>query len=184
MSDFVISTRYALALMELAEKNNTFEKVFSDIQFVSNTIKDSKELRNFLASPIIESSTKLEVLTEIFQNHVDDDVNKFLRFVTQKGRENYLNDICSRFIELSNDKLNKVEVTITSAIDLTNEQREELEEKLKAKLKKEIIPDYKVDKSIIGGFKARYKDTVIDASIKHQLEILKQKFFEDSYLKN
>jgi F0F1-type ATP synthase delta subunit len=41
-----------------------------------------------------------------------------------------------------------------------------------------------VNSNIIGGFKARFNDTVIDASIEHQLSLLKKKLFEEDYLRN
>ncbi|MCB9247222.1 MAG: F0F1 ATP synthase subunit delta [Ignavibacteriales bacterium] len=47
-----------------------------------------------------------------------------------------------------------------------------------------MIAQFEIDNSIIGGFKARFTDTVIDASIQHQLELLKKKLFEESYLNN
>ncbi|MCB9210857.1 MAG: ATP synthase F1 subunit delta [Ignavibacteriales bacterium] len=184
MSEFVISTRYANALMALSNEKNFFEKAVSEVTFIMNTLKDSKELRNFLASPIINSEKKSAVVTELFKSQVGGELNNYLQFLIAKGRENLLFDICKRFIELSNEKLNQVEVEITSAIELNETQKEEMKKKLEIMISKKVIPSFNVQKEIIGGFKARFDDTVIDASIHHQLEILKKKLFEENYLKN
>ena len=184
MSEFVISTRYAKALMSISEEKRSFETVVKDVSFVQNTLEQSKELRNFLTSPIIAESKKSNVLKEIFQSHVGEDLNNFLLFLVEKGRENILQDICLRFISLSNEKLNQVDVDIISAIDLSAVQREDIKSKLELMINKKIVASFDVNNSIIGGFKARFNDTVIDASIQHQLELLKKKLFEEDYLKN
>lgn len=184
MSEFVISSRYANALLSIADENETFDRVLNDITFIYNTLKDSKELRNFLANPIISTSDKLTALNELFKNHINNDLNNFLNLLLEKGRENLLFDICKRFVVLSNEKLNQVEIGITSAVDLSDNQKEELKLKLENIISKKVIPTFSIDSSIIGGFKARYGDTVIDASVKHQLEVLKKKLFEENYLNN
>lgn len=184
MSEFVISTRYANALMELSEEKGTFEKSVADISLIKNTLDSSKELRHFLISPVIASDKKSAALEEIFNSHVGTDVNKFLSFLVEKGRENFLLDICERFISLSNEKLNQVNVNITSAIELSNAQKDDIKANLEVMINKKIVAEYVVDGKIIGGFKARFNDTVIDASVQHQLELLKKKLFEEDYLKN
>ncbi|PID62669.1 MAG: ATP synthase F1 subunit delta [Ignavibacteriae bacterium] len=184
MSEFVISTRYAKALLDNSEKNNSFGKVNEDVRFIFNTLDNSKELRTFLSNPIIKSSVKLNSLKEIFSSHIGKETMDFLRFLIEKERQSALYGICKRFIDLSNGKLNKAEIEITSAIELSEEQKNTMENKLENMINKKLIASYKIDSNIIGGFKAKYNDTVIDASIKYQLKKLKNKLFKEDYLKN
>ena len=184
MSEFVISTRYANALLSISQEKNTFEEVIENISLVKNTLMGSKELRNLLSNPVIKSSLKSEILNEVFNSHVGSEVGEFLQFIVDKGRENLLYDICQRFISLSDEKLKRVNISISSAIELSSSQKNEIESKLAAIIKKKVISNYSIDAKIIGGFKARYNDTVIDASIQHQLELLKKVLFQEDYLKN
>lgn len=184
MSEFVISTRYAKALITISEEKKSFEKVVEDISLIYNTLESSKELRVFLNNPIITSNKKADVLIEMFKSYAGDDVINFINFLVKKGRENLLFDMCKRFLTLSNEKLNQVEVEITSASDLTSSQQKEITEKLESLINKKVLANFSIDEKIIGGFKARYSDTVIDASIQHQLKVLKKKLFEEDYLKN
>lgn len=184
MSEFVISTRYANALITISEEKKSFEKVVEDISLINSTLESSKELRVFLNNPIINSSKKADVIIEMFKSHTGEEVTNFINFLVEKGRENLLFDICKRFLTLSNEKLNQVEVEITSATDLTSTQQKEITEKLESLINKKVLASFNIDEKIIGGFKARYSDTVIDASIQHQLKVLKKKLFEEDYLKN
>lgn len=184
MSNFVISTRYANALMDISEENQSFERVVQDVELLHDTLKNSKELRNVLLSPIIDSKKKSEILIAVFGSMISGDVNKFLKFLIEKGRENILYDITRRFLSLSDEKTGRVKVSITSAIDLDESQKERIKVKLEKMIDKKVIPSYNIDASIIGGFKARLNDTVIDATVQHQLELLKKKLFEQDYLSN
>lgn len=184
MSEFVISTRYANALLAISEEKNTFQEVISDILLVKNTLEGSKELKVLLGNPIVNSKTKAAILKEIFNSKVGSVVINFLQFIVDKSRENLLYDICNRFIALSDEKLNQVKVEITSAFELSDIQKNEIVEKLKNIVNKNVLASYSINNNIIGGFKAKYNDTVIDASIVHQLELLKKVLFQEDYLKN
>lgn len=184
MSEFIISTRYASALISKSEDSNSFEQVLSDMKFIKETIEDSRELRNFLSSPIISPDKKLAALKELFDKFIGEEVSNFLEFLISKGRENLLFDICKRFKELTDEKLNQSEVEITSAVDLDDSQKKEIEIRLEKMIGKKVIPHFSIESEIIGGFKARVGDTLIDATLKHQIELLKKKLFEESYFKN
>ncbi len=184
MSEFVISTRYANALMESSIEKNSFEKVMHDIELINGTLKSSKDLRSVLGNPVISSKKKANVLNEIFEGKVSGDVKNFLELIVNKGRENILYEICNRFLQLCDEKLNRIKVEVTSAVELTSEQKENIVKKLEEITHKKVVATYTLDNSIIGGFKARFNDTVIDASVHHQLELLKKKLFEENYLSN
>lgn len=184
MSEFIISTRYANALMGIAESNNSFTQIVEDMKLINVTLSESKELKDLLRNPIINSQKKKSILNEIFSQIISNDVINFLNFLIEKERENILFDISKRFLNLADEKLNNANVEIISAVDLTKNQKENIETKLTEMLKKNIIANYKIDNSIIGGFKAKFNDTIIDASIQHQLELLKKRLFDQSYLSN
>jgi F-type H+-transporting ATPase subunit delta len=184
MSDFVIATRYANSLMMISEEKDTLNITIEEVSLIKNTMEASRELRVFLDNPVIHSEMKGRVLKELFDTRVSSDLTNFLQFLVKKGRENLLLEISKRFLFLSNQKLNRVDVDIVSAIELDDKQKEEIKIKLEKMVNKTITPSFKVDTSIIGGFKARFSDTVVDASVKHQLELLRKKLFQEEYLRN
>lgn len=184
MSDFNISTRYASALLSLSEEKKIFDKVSEDIEFVFNTFFASKELRIFLANPVIDEIKKKSVIEEIFVSKISSDTMNFLLFIINKGREKYIFQVAKRFIELRDKKLGFVNVEVKSALDLSEDQKNQLTNKLKDYTGKQVRLKYKIDSSIIGGFVTRIGDTIIDASILQQLKSLRHKFSEDYSLIN
>ena len=67
-----------------------------------------------------------------------------------------------------------MEVSATS--EFTNEQKNVLQNRLEKILNKKVRLNFKIDLELVGGFIAKVGDTLYDASIKHQLELLKKQF--------
>ena len=178
MSEFSVSTRYATALMELAENKNIFEEISGDISLIFNTLYKSPELKVILANPIIKEDKKRAILEEIFKSKISNDMLIFLKFIIEKKRENLLPAITKRYLVLRDIKLGIIDVKIKSIYDFSEEQIMDLKNKLENYTKKKVRMSFSHDDNIIGGFIVRFDDTVIDASIKHQLNLLKKKLIE------
>ena len=178
MSSYNIATRYANALMELATEKNVLKQVADDMELVFNGIAYSKELRTILKSPIIKTEKKETILNEIFKNRIGDVSANFLQFVIKKKRENLIYDILKRFKELYYLRINRVEAKITSSVELTERQKDQLQSSLEKYTQKDVTSIFAIDDSIIGGFVVKINDTVLDSSIKQQLNKLRKKLFE------
>ena len=184
MSDFNISTRYANALLEISEEKNIFDKVSEDVELIHNTFSASKELKKILANPVIDAGKKKSIVEEIFKSKISPETMSFILFVVNKGREEYIFSITKRFMELRDKKLGFVNIEVSSVNELSDEQKNDLTNKLKNYTGKQVRLKYKIDSSIIGGFVARIGDTVMDASVLQQLKSLREKFSEDYSLIN
>lgn len=174
-----ISNRYAKALLEIAKEKNIFDAVSNDMKLILNTLKESKELKIALKSPIIKESDKLNILKEIFSSKVSLESMQFVEFVLEKNRIEILSDISRRFVELVDEIQGFVEVEVASIDLLDNNQKELLKNKLESITNKKVRLSYRIDKNLIGGFTARVKDKVFDASVKHQLENLRKSFLQE-----
>jgi F-type H+-transporting ATPase subunit delta len=179
MGVYNISNRYANALIELAEEKKAFDKISEDIQIVYNTLTASKELRVMLASPVIKESDKTKILVSIFEKHISKDSLNFLRFIVERNREEVLFHIVKRYLELRDIKLGIVNVELKSAAGLNDKQKSEMKSKLTMFSGKKVRIKFTTDESLIGGFIAKIGDTVLDASIVRQLELLRQSLLSD-----
>lgn len=176
-----VARRYTLALYGIAEELKLQDKLKNDFLLIKNTIESSRELKIFLKTPIINSQKKKQTLENIFQGKITELAIKFLDLLISKGRENLLYDIASDFNNLFNEKCGIVEANIKTAIELNSNERKNLESKLAEYTGKKIDASFTVDKSIKGGFIAQVHDTIIDASIKRQLELLYEQFKKGTF---
>ena len=174
MADFRVLHRYATSLLETALEKKNLETVASDIDLLVDTMRKSRELYLMLESPVIRSETKLGILKEIFGSKISKDSMDFVEFIVSKKRENLIEEIGQRFLELRDHHLGIANVEVTTAAEFSGEQKDVLQKKLEKILDKKVRLNFKTDPELIGGFIAKVDDTLYDASIRHQLELLKK----------
>jgi F-type H+-transporting ATPase subunit delta len=180
MADYKVSVRYALSLLESSLEKKTLDKVNADVSLIYKTLKANGELRRLLLSPVVKSEIKSGVLKDIFSNKVTSETIDFMSFVIDKNREDLLESIFEKFFQLRNEKLGIVEVEVKTAFEFSPEQSERLKKNLEQLIGKKVILNFIVDTKVIGGFIARVGDSVYDASLQHQLDLLKKKFLQGS----
>jgi len=173
--------KYNLSLYLTAEELKVVDAVKKDIYDIKKTLDNSRELRNFVESPIVNQDKKSAVLNAVFSGKVNSLTMKFLLFLSDKGRINILNDIIDDFLYLVNEKQGIVLANVKTAVDISEKEKTSLTAKLKQYTGKDITAAYTVDPSIKGGFIAKIDDKIIDASILRQLELLKEKFLQGSF---
>ena len=178
MSEYKVSRRYATSLLESAIEKNMLDSIARDIELVASTLDANRQLILALSNPVIRPNVKLKVLEEIFKSRVNPDTMNFLGFLVEKNREDLLDNISKIFLELRDEHLGIVTVEVTSASSFNDEQTEQLKNNLERFLNKKVRLSFKINKEIIGGFIAKVNDTVFDASLLHQLELLKTQFLK------
>ena len=177
-----ITSRYAKALLDIVQEKKILDKVSKDVELAYNTFKDSKELRQVMSSPVLRSDKKSEIIKQIFSKKISDDVLNFLLFVVEKNREEFLYDILKRYIELNDTLMGIVSADVVSPVKMKDAQVDKLKVQLEKFTGKKVKINTKENKDLLGGFIVRLGDTVIDASVDHQLVMLKKKFLEDQSL--
>lgn len=178
MTDSKVSNRYASSLLEVTVEKKNLDIISMDMEYIFKTLQQNVGLKKMLLNPIIKPDVKLSVLMEIFNKDIHPDSMTFLRFILEKNREMVLLDILKKFMELKNNYLGIVEIQVTTAIPFSENQVQELKSTFEQKLKKKVQFIFKIDSSVIGGFIARVNDTLYDASVRHQLEILKKQLLQ------
>ncbi len=172
MREHRVSSRYARALSTLALEKNMEEKVVEDKDYILGVMSVSRELRVMLASPVVSSFKKKQILKELFESKVSELMMHFLLLVEDKNREDIIRDIFEEFEKDYNIRHNKLPVKIFSAVELTEDIKSKTVTRIAEITGKTIIPEFTIDKSILGGITMLYDDLFIDASVKSQLEKL------------
>ena len=167
--------RYAKAILEIAQANNNTANVTNDMNSIVNAVKESKELKNFLQSPIIKGEVKHSSLVAIFASAQKETKSLFKLLLANKRFE-LLPTIASDFKALVNE-LNGVEIAkVTTAFPLTADLKTKVLAKIKEFSNKTITIENIVDESIIGGFILTMGDQQYNASVANSLQNLKREF--------
>jgi len=171
-----IANRYALALLGLAEELSIVDQLAEDMRAVESTLRESKDLRVLLSSPVVSPERKLKILTEIFAKQVGSQSMGFISLLVRKGRSEYLFATADEFLNMLDAERGIVNARIKSASNLSEEQQKLVQAKLEQMTGKQVRPFFTIDPSLQGGFIARIGDELVDGSLSHQLELLREQF--------
>ena len=120
-----VTVRYAKALHVLAIENGSEQDVYNDMQKLSNTCRENKELTLFLKSPIIKTDKKVKILEQIFEKKLSN-ISKLFKNYYSKKRESLLYDIANKFIEVYKKQNNIETANIITAQKLEPKLRENI----------------------------------------------------------
>ncbi len=176
MRNVRVARRYANALMSASEELRVLETTTTDLDLVGSIVRGSREFRLFLSSPVVSILRKQTIVREVFANRVSPSMMVFLELLITKQREALLPDIIEQFGMLHDAKRGIVNVAVTTAVDLTPAQRTTLQTELERYTGATVRLHMTHDSAIRGGLVVRINDTVLDASLTHQLERLRERF--------
>ncbi|MDR1167607.1 MAG: ATP synthase F1 subunit delta [Heliobacteriaceae bacterium] len=156
---------YANALIQIEEAE-------ANIKIIEEILSKSPDLSDILVNPSISQDIKYSIITEIFSKDVSAKIVEFLKILVNKKRFGEFNTIAAAFYKKL-DEINDIKrVEVVSAVDLNNDTRKRITERLQTKLQKTIIPQWSINEEIIAGLVIKIEDDIIDASLKNKIESL------------
>ena len=174
-----IAKRYAKSLIELMlESENSRDEVISDLKNVKEILVSSPELNSAMTNPIVSAQDKEAIITSVFEKDTKEITRNFLKLLVHKNRFNLIFYIIDAFNQMLDKINNLVQIKVTGAVELDTNEKEEIQNKLREKLNKEINIAYEVDDSIIAGLIYKIEDDVLDTSFIHKLEELKKELIK------
>ncbi len=174
MSSLIASRRYASALLSAAEEGNFLDTIVEELQVIKEVLENSRDLVHALRSPLVKGDRKIHILEEIFKGSVGEKMFLFLRLITRKKRAGLLPEIIDEFQILLDEKRGVINVDVTSAVQLSDEQSNELVATIAAFTGKKIRARMLLNEKFIGGVAVKIGDTIFDGTISHQLQLLRR----------
>lgn len=173
-----VAHRYAIAIYGSAREANQLDRLSADFQMIERALITSRDLYLFFKSPILSRDLKLNAIKELLSNNVSAYTIDVILFLINSQREHILKEIIDAFFIEKRKQENIQLALVTSAIELSDTQKNKLRDTLYAVTKKQIEVGYQVDTNIRGGLSIRMDDTVYDGSITHQLDLIRKRFTE------
>ena len=166
----LISKTYGDALFELALEENRIDDYVAEVDAMLTIFRDNPELSKLLNHPKISKEEKITVVGQIFEGKISKELLGLINMIVEKDRNNAMEDIFKYFIDRVKEYKNIGVAKVTSAIELSDAQKAQVEKRLletTGYVKFEI--SYDVDKDLIGGMVIRIGDRVVDSSIRTRL---------------
>lgn len=165
---------YALAVFALALEGNAMAEIHDDLIMIRDLLKENSGYMEYLVNPAIPKSERSKNLASIFENNVCEDVFAFMNILCEHGDMYVMDDAIAEFCEMYEDYMRFSKAVVTSAVELTEEEKVKLITKLQAVTGKRIEAEFKTDKSLIGGVTVDVDGKFYDGSVRKNLSNIKE----------
>jgi len=180
MQDGTVGRRYARALIQSLEgaSQDKLAKVEEELSALADLLDrrtGHREFRQAMLNPGFKPEQRKQVLKDIAEAHKFEDVSStFVRLLIEKERIASLPAIARAFREEVDGRVGRVRATILTAKPLSASALADIVRGLEKQTGKKVVPDVAVDPTVIAGVQARIGGLVFDATVKSQLDRLRQ----------
>ena len=174
-----IAKRYAKSLVGLMlDGENNQAEIRADLDNVKEILKNSPDLTLAMTNPVVSAYDKEEIIKAVFERDTKEITRNFLKLLVEKNRFNLIFQIIEAFYKMLDKINNLARVDVVGAVELNEDDKNEIQNKLKEKLNKDVNVSYKIDNSIIAGLIYKIEDDVLDTSFLYKLEQLKKELIK------
>ena len=165
---------YATALFAVALAEGSLETVEEELFRVARTFEGNDALRSTLTDEAIPVERRQGIVEDLLGERASPVTTALVSFVVGAGRARDLPAIVDKLVEQAAQQRSEAVAEVRSAIPLDDDHRERLAEALSNATGKQVSIKAVVDPSILGGIVTEIGDTVIDGSVRHRLEQLRE----------
>ncbi|MBI1750504.1 MAG: ATP synthase F1 subunit delta [Acidobacteria bacterium] len=165
-----VAQRYARALADVVIEKGSAEAVRVELSEFAQVVDESADLRNFLANPAVTRPHKQAVVEKLVAR-LDGSMTlrNFLLVLVENRRAALVKQIGEAFEAELRARLGVAKAEVTSARELSGEERNELVRTLERLTGKRVEASYTLNPELIAGAQVRIGSTVYDGSVREQL---------------
>ncbi len=164
---------YAEALFDVAKEKGKLDAVRGELAQFADALDGDHELQVFFFSPYFSTAEKVAGLKRAVSG-ADQELLNFLELLIEKGRMQEVFRIRRQLDELWKQENRRIDVTVTSAVELDRAVVEKVGEEIERQTGRKVELASRVDDEIIGGIVLQVGNMVLDASIRSRLDKLRK----------
>jgi F-type H+-transporting ATPase subunit delta len=168
-----IARVYAQALFEAALDQNKLDVIHEQLDEFTDAVAENRDLQVFLFSPYFSSAEKRDGIERALSG-AEPELTNFLELLIDKNRMPVIFRIRDRFDELWAEANKRLEVTVTSAVELDPEIVRKVGAEIERQTGRTVDLRSEVDDQLLGGLRLRVGNMVLDASLRNKLERLRK----------
>jgi F-type H+-transporting ATPase subunit delta len=167
---------YAKALIDIGQDEKKYKEVGNELRSMASVFSANPELKRFALNPFYSFEDMHSLIKSVGDAlEFSTTVKRFLAILTNTRDIGIIEEISAAYSILEDDLSGKIKATVESASELDNRHIQEINKKLQQLTGKEIVLTVEKKPALIGGLVFRIGNTILDGSVKTQLERVKEK---------
>jgi F-type H+-transporting ATPase subunit delta len=168
-----VAHAYAAAFFDVGKEKGKLDALRDQLGQFAEALDSDRDLQVFFFSPYFSSTEKVDGAKRAIVG-ADPEFLNFLELLIEKGRMPEIFRIRRQFEELWKHENRRIDVTVTSAVELDPGVVSKIGEEIQRQTGQEVELASRVDEEILGGVVLQVGNMVLDASIRSRLEKLRK----------
>lgn len=165
---------YSSSLYDVAKEEGCEKEVYESLELVKGLLSEHEGYIKIMSSSAIAFSERERLIDEAFGGSVHPFVLNFMKMLSKKRVFEIFIKAAEEFEKTYFKAAGIERATITTAVELSDEKKKEIADRIAKATGKEIIPLFVTDEKILGGILVETENTAIDASLSGKLESIKR----------
>lgn len=162
---------YAKAVFELAGESGKLQDWSAQLAAIAEAVANP-QLSQLIGHPALTKPDLVEIFGKALSKQLNAQSQSFLRLLIENGRLRSAGFIAEQYEQLRAEAESRVDVEITSAVDVAKAQQDSLTAAIKQRLHRDVAVQWNTDAALVAGAIIRAGDLVIDGSVRGELERL------------
>jgi F-type H+-transporting ATPase subunit delta len=165
---------YADAVYRIAEAENQVGRVEDELLALSQALEANEALRSALTDPKYPVAQRQQVVEDLLKDKAAAATLASVSMIVAAGRARDLPAIVRAMVDRSASQRNHAVAEVRTAVPLTPDQSQRLVAALKKNTGKDVELKVTIDPSVLGGVVTQIGDTVIDGTIRHRMNKMRE----------
>jgi F-type H+-transporting ATPase subunit delta len=168
-----IARVYAESLFDVAKEAGKLDEIREQLGEFADALEENRDLQVFFFSPYFSSAEKRDGISRAISG-AEAELVSFLELVAERHRMPAIFRIRRRFEDLWAEENKRLEVKLTSAVELDRELVERVGKEIERRTGQTVELSTEVDEGVVGGLVLQVGNMVLDASIRNKLEKMRR----------
>ncbi len=168
------SREFAEALFELALGDGSTEEVSAALDLIEHEMAENPGYLSLLASPALSREERKASLAQVFDGRIPRTVLALLQMMVSRGHARKIGEMIRAWRMLEREHRGESMAQVTSAVELTEQEKEALQTRLDQLFSRKMILRFTVDPALIGGVRVEAEGRVMDGSLRNRLRQIKE----------
>ena len=168
-----VARNYAEALLMLGQRHEAVNEYGALLEAVAGAVTTEPRLEAILASPRVPKERKKKLLRDALAGHAPAPFVRYLESIVQRGRQGLFHEIAKAYEKLLDAHLGRVHAAVVTAHAVDPDLAKAIAASLAKLVGKEVLPHFRTDPRLLGGFVVRIGDRVLNGSVRRRLSQLR-----------
>ncbi|MBI5561295.1 MAG: ATP synthase F1 subunit delta [Deltaproteobacteria bacterium] len=174
-----VARRYAKALIAVGREDGAYANYGKELRTALGIFHGTPELYKVLLNPMHRVEERRALVIKAGESaSLSSAVTRLLVILMETRKIRLLPDVAAAYSRLEDELAGRLRAVVEAPFDLSPDALNSVRDKIKAATGRDVAVTFHKNAALIGGLVVRIDNTILDGSLKTQLDLMKEKILE------